>query len=244
MILGSIIFVVVILAAQFMKSEPHRENQAAYDEGLPHNSSPASVANGFTLLKALRSSQFWMIFCQFFCFGFCLFIVMVHIVPHATDIGIPAASATNIVVAIGGVSIISKIGMGRVGDIIGNRHGFSIGFVVMSLSMLWLLFAKDLWSLYVFAAIFGIAYGDMIAQQSPLVASMFGLAAHGLIFGTLAVGLTAGNAAGPFVAGYIFDVSGSYHYAFIVGAIVSILGLIVTILLKPPALKTEQFSTI
>jgi len=240
MILGIAIFIIVIFTAQFLRRNPGQENQAAYGADRTEKSGPTSLTTGFTLTQAVRSRQFWLILFQFFCFGFCLFTVMVHIVPHATDIGVSATSAANILVVIGAVSIIGKIAMGRVGDIIGNRHAFSIGFILMLLSLLSLLFIKDMRGFYLFAVIFGIAYGDMIAQQSPLVAAMFGLTAHGFIFGTLAVGLTFGNAAGPFVAGHIFDVSGSYQLAFIVGAIVSFIGLILTILLKPTTIKSGQ----
>ena len=46
-----------------------------------------------------------------------------------------------------------------------------------------------------------------------------------------------GSAVGAAMAGYIFDVTGSYRVAFIVGVVVSVVGLILTALLKPPISK-------
>lgn len=80
--------------------------------------------------------------------------------------------------------------------------------------------------------IFAIGYGAHVAQQSPAAAKMFGLTSLGSIFGVLTLGLTSGIAVGPVLAGYIFDVSGGYKFAFIVTILVCITGLILTAMTK------------
>jgi len=59
------------------------------------------------------------------------------------------------------------------------------------------------------------------------------VSSHGLIFGTLDFGFTVGAAIGPLLAGYIFDVTGSYQVAFLVCAVIAVVGLMLTILLTP-----------
>jgi hypothetical protein len=103
----------------------------------------------------------------------------------------------------------------------------------MSGSLLWLVPAVEAWRLYLFVVVFGFAYGGLGVVESPLAASLFGLGSHGLIYGVLIVGWTMGGAASPFVTGYVFDVTGSYQAAFLLGAAVGILGLILTAVLKP-----------
>jgi len=85
--------------------------------------------------------------------------------------------------------------------------------------------------LYLFAAVFGFAHGGCGASESPLVAALFGLSSHGLIFGVVGLGFTFGAAISPLVAGYIFDVTGSYQLAFMVCAIIGVIGIILTTLL-------------
>jgi len=232
MILGSIVFVVVIAASQFLKRDPSQIGQVAFGQNSTESIGQNPGIEGFTLRKAIHIRQFWMIFSLFLCFGFCLFAVMIHIVPYATDVGISAASAANVLAAIGAVSILSKVAMGFTGDLIGNKMVLIISFILMVLSLVWFSFTRDLWSFYLFAVIFGIAYGSHISQASPFTASMFGLIAHGSIYGTLSMGMWAGLALGPFVAGYIFDMTGSYRLAFFICIAVGIVGLILTVLVK------------
>jgi MFS family permease len=167
------------------------------------------------------------------CANFCLQTVFVHIVPHATDIGISAAAAATILSVIGFVSIGSKIGVGSFGDRFGNRRAMVFLFLLISIVFLWLWFASELWMLYIFAALFAIGYGGFVAVQSPMVAEFFGLRAHGTIFGLVTFAANIGSAIGPLITGSIFDVSGSYDWAFILCAILCSVSLILSILLKP-----------
>ena len=68
---------------------------------------------------------------------------------------------------------------------------------------------------------------------SPLVADLFGLSSHGVIFGVIVFLLTIGGAIGPVMAGGIFDARGSYDLAFLACTAVSVVGLILTAFLTP-----------
>ena len=87
--------------------------------------------------------------------------------------------------------------------------------------------------LYLFGAIFGFAYGASVALQSPLVADLFGLRAHGAILGAVSFIATIGGAIGPLLAGHIFDITSSYHLAFLACGILSVVSLVLISLLKP-----------
>ena len=87
--------------------------------------------------------------------------------------------------------------------------------------------------LYLFAVVFGFGRGGVQAVAAPLSADLFGLRAHGVIYGVFSFGFSIGAAVGPFLAGYIFDVSGSYNVAFLLCAAVGVVGLILAFLLRP-----------
>ena len=233
LILGSIVLVFVVLAAQFLRRDPAQMGQMPYGENEGREQRLKSETEGFSLREAVYTRQLWMAFAMSICCGFCVFSIMVHIAPHATDLGVSAAGAANILAIIGGATIVGKVALGSAADRIGNKYIFAISFIMMSASSFWLVPATKVWMLYPFAVVFGFAWSGLATAQSPLVAGLFGLSSHGLIFGVMSLGLTIGGAVGPFLTGYIFDVTGSYQVSFLVCAAISIVGLLSTVLLTP-----------
>jgi len=67
---------------------------------------------------------------------------------------------------------------------------------------------------------------------ASLIAEIFGLSSHGAILGACNFANSIGVAIGPFIAGYIFDLTNSYEIAFLIVTVIAILGIIVTILLQ------------
>jgi len=232
-ILGFMALGIVLIASQFLKRDPAQVGQS------PDGSEQLSVENlrlsteGHSFHDAFRTGQFWMLLVIYFSFLFCIQTIMVHVVPHATDIGIQALIAATILSAIGGVSIAGKVGVGGVCDRLGSRRSLIIVFVLMAISMLWLKLALAPWAFYLFAAIFGVAYGGSVSLQSPSVADLFGLKEHGAILGVVVFGGTIGGAVGPLITGLIFDNTGSYQPGFLICAGLSVLGLVLALLLKP-----------
>ena len=84
-----------------------------------------------------------------------------------------------------------------------------------------------------FAAVYGFAHGGLYALISPMVAELFGISSHGVLFGVVAFGGTVGGAIGPILAGHIFDIIHSYQLAFFILVGFAIAGLILTSLLRP-----------
>ncbi|MCK4961003.1 MAG: MFS transporter, partial [Anaerolineales bacterium] len=187
----------VVLFAQFLRRDPTQMGQLPYGADEGKQPELTSDTPSFSLREAAYTAQFWVAFSIFFCFGFALFAIVVHIVPHAIELGISATSAANILATMGGGRILGNYVLGNFADRIGNRQIFIIGFILMSASLLWLVPAKEAWMLYLFAVVFGIAYGGCAVAESPLVAGLFGLSSHGLILGVLVLGFSIGAAIGP-----------------------------------------------
>jgi len=159
--------------------------------------------------------------------------LMVHIVPYAIDLGISAVVAANILATIGGVSIASKVIMGSASDRIGSKLTFIISFVLISAALSWLVVARELWMLFLLAIIFSFGYGGQAALMAPIVTELFGLRSHGTILGSLEFVWTIGAAVGPLLAGHIFDITGSYQLAFLGCVTLSVIGIILSSLLRP-----------
>ena len=232
-IIGIIVLVLVILAVQFLKRDPSQLGLSAYGESEVKENRLGVEGGGFSLQMAIHTRRFWMLYAMFLCFGLSVQAITVHIVPHATDLEISAASAANILAIIGGVSIVGRIMIGSASDRIGNKLAVTTCFILMSVALLWLLVTKELWMFYLFAVVFGFAYGGWAALISLMVAELFGLSSLGVILGAVTFGLTIGEAIGPTLAGRIFDITSSYQLAFLICVGLSIIAIILALFLKP-----------
>jgi MFS family permease len=192
-----------------------------------------SQHDDISLKEAICTKQFWTFFIMSICFGFCYMAIIVHLAPHMTDLGISSFVAANSMATIGGASVVSVVSMGIIGDKFGNKKMLIIGFVLMFSAMFSLLFIRESAYFYIFAVVFSFAFGCIQIQRSPLVATMFGVKSHGLIFGIIDNSFTIGAAIGPVVYGHIYDTSDSYRIAFLISSLLCLLGLILMVLLKP-----------
>jgi len=233
-IIGGVALFFIVLFAQFLKLD-HRQLGQSPDgagEDTRTKSSPADI--GYNLKEAARTGQFWLFLVILFCFGYGVLAIAVHIVPYIVGLGISDVSAAGVMAVNNGVGIIGNFVVGGIiGDRIGNKKVLLIGFALAVASLVWLLPSKELWMLHVFAVVLGIAMGSIGTSESPLVARLFGLKNHGLIYAVVVLGFTGGGAVGPLVTGYIYDVTGSYYNAFLACIAFMVAGLILTVFLKP-----------
>jgi len=238
-ILGASVIATSVLLSQLLKRNAPIAQNTDSNSIAEQNTIPVK---GITLREALRTHQLWMTCGLFFCLGFGLFSIMVHIVPHAMDRGFSADESAAIIAIIGIASIVGKIGMGYLVDRIGSRSGWAIGFAITAVAVLYLLAADTLWAFYAFAAGFGLGYGCLVASESPIIADLFGLRAHGALLGLASFMFTAGAAIGPWQAGYTYDIMLSYRTTFIVLGVIAIIGIVLAALLKPFAKQTGSVS--
>jgi MFS family permease len=232
-IVGCLVFIFVVLPAQFLRNTRSQVDNVSPGQPEKRHYQPDPGARHFSLKEAIDTRQFWLSSGMVFWFGFSTYVIMVHVVPYMTEMGISAATAANILAVLGGLTGLSRFVLGSVSNRIGNRQVFIVGFVMVSAASFWLLLGKREWELYLFALVFGFGLGAGVSH-SPLIAELFGLTSHGLILGVNVLGYSLGCAAGPLVAGYLFDVTGDYQLAFLACAVSGIVGLVCTALISLP----------
>ena len=120
-------------------------------------------------------------------------------------------------------------------DRIGSKRVMIFCFILLIAVLLWLQIATELWMLYFFAVIYGLAHGGFFTSFSPIIAEFFGIKSHGTLFGITMFSGTFGGALGPVMAGYVFDVTGAYAGAIWICTVISVLGFVLISLLKPAA---------
>ena len=194
------------------------------------------VEKGISLGEAVRTRQFWTICFTNLTIVFSLMIIFLHIVPHAMDMGYSATTAAGILSTIAGASMVGRLLIGIVADRAGIRTCMIFCFTLLISAFLWLQLAKEVWMFYLFAFVYGVGHGGHFTLISPLVAEYFGIRSHGVLFGIVLFAGTVGGAMGPILAGYIFDISGSYGSAFWICAAFgsTALGLLLSLRQKIP----------
>ena len=191
----------------------------------------ATEYQGLSFNDVRRTRQFWL-FCamQFMLFP-SLMTIPVHIVIHAEDLGFDAPAAAAVLASIGAMSILGRLLLGWSIDQIGGKRGYFICFTLLLISLLFLRHIDNPSYLFGFALIYGFAHGGFFTVVSPTLAEYFGMRAIGTIFGAVVFFGALSGAAGPLIAGWIFDSQGSYDKAFLLLATLAATGLIITFLL-------------
>jgi MFS family permease len=242
-IIGSFILVLVVIISQFLKRSPVQTKNVSFGEDSP---SRRLKMEELCLKEAIHTKQFWIALALQFLTGFLAITIMIHIVPHAIDVGISAISAANILGIMGGLGIIGRLATGFAGDRLGIKWAYIICFLVAAVSYFGISSVKEIEIFYLFAIMIGMArHSGLLA--APLVSELFGLKAHGLIYGVMVSGISIGAAAGTYLVGYIFDMSSTYMVAFMLCGILSIVAVILAMLLPSARLgvvSMEEISSV
>jgi len=237
-ITGLPVMILYIFAAQFLRRNPEQMGLVPDGKVDLRSINTNLQDTGLTLVEALKTRQFWMICIISISLFFSTLTILTQIVPHAISIHIPSTAAASVLSIVGISSIVGRLTMGTLGDRIGNRIAMGICILTMTTSLLWLQVARELWMLYLFAALNGFAHGAFYTSISPLVADYFGLRMQGSILGVVFCCGPVLGSLGPIVAGRLFDLTGSYYQPFLICAGFTITALVMIILLKPVKIKS------
>jgi MFS family permease len=231
-ILGALVLVTVIPFAQFLRRDPHEMGLLPDGKRQPDAGSPILAEEGLSFREAIRTRQLWIVCGVYVMILFSTQSIMVHIVPHAVDLGISQTIAAGIASTIGGTSMLGRLVMGFTGDRIGYKRAMIVCFLILLIAFSWLHVATELWMLYLFAAIYGFNHGGFFALISPLVAALFGTRSQGTLLGVVIFSGTFVGGISPILTGWMFDITGSYQQAFLILLLTAIMGLILTIRIR------------
>lgn len=240
LILAPIALLVTIGSSLFLKKDPSEVN------ALP-DGKIASVAisesgdtcndtemGEFSLTEALKTQSYWVVFLIWVLVSSCFHMVMTHVVAGAIGLGVPPVRAATILSFIGIFGIPGRLLMGAASDRFGRNRVIMVCALAMAGGMILLMASSSLSMFYVFALIFGFFYSGIGPAYSALIPESFGLSHVGIIIGTLAIAWGVGAAIGPALGGYVFDATGDYHTAYLVGAVAMIIAAVFAFFLKPP----------
>lgn len=201
--------------------------QEAVEGGSAERSNRTVCTEDYTLGKALRTLPFWMFFVMYFSWTLIADgLIYVHLAAYLNDAGVSAATAA---MALGYLNLVftgSMVLLGFIGDHINRRMLMVILFVLQTVAMGWLLLDLSSVMLYGFIIIYGFALGGIVPCSVGLLADIFGRKSISSILGAATIALGLSGLLGPWLAGYIFDVTQSYSLVWQSSFFISIIGTV------------------
>ena len=193
-----------------------------------------------TLRQAIQTTSFLRFYLIILFGSFAVFIPFVHLVPSAIDLGVSAAQAGWLIGLIGIGNIIGRFVLAGLGDRLGRRTALALLTIMMALSLpIWAL-ANGFLLLAIFSLTFGMSYGGCVALFPALAADIFGARYIGAILGTLFTAVGVAALAGPPLAGYLFDHTGSYMTSIFLSVAFTLLSAMLIPSLAPISLAAQQ----
>lgn len=196
------------------------------------------VDEGWTLAQAMHTVRFWWIALGYFCGLFAWYAVQVHQTKYLVEVGIDATDAAWTLGLVSLVAIPGQIALGYLSDRIGRRSVWlvgSLGFAVCYATLLLLEHSPTLPLLWVMVVAQGTLGYGLTSVIGAIPAETFPGRHHGTIFGSLMLASICGGAAGPWLTGALYDLTGSYAPAFWIAIGVSGLSAVAVWIAAPPA---------
>jgi MFS family permease len=150
----------------------------------------------------------------------------VHLVPYAEALGVPRETAVLLVGAIGVGSTAGRFLLGGLADRFGRDRSLAAMYAACGLCLLLWLAASDAWELFAVALAFGVSYGGFVALMPALAADLFGARRASAVIGVLYTSVGWGALVGPSLAGYAYDLSGSYVLPIATGGILDLVAAV------------------
>ena len=155
----------------------------------------------------------------------------VHIVAYCGDLGYGAARGAQMLSLMLACGIVSRLVSGWICDRIGGLRTLLLGSVLQGMALLLFLPFDGLVSLYVVSAMFGLFQGGIVPSYAIIVREHFPPQEAGARVGMVLMATLFGMALGGWMSGKVFDLTGSYHAAFVNGIGWNLLNLTIALVL-------------
>ena len=192
-------------------------------QNMNHNGETAD----WTLPKAIKNGRFWMLWLTMFSVnGVMQHILVAHHIAFAVDVGYSQTFASA-ALSLYGIFFCAGCLFASLSDRIGRESMITIGTVIGISSIIVLMLIGDTsqpWMLYYYASAFGLSMGLAMPTTAAAITDVLRGDRVGAAIGFIWFGFAAGGTIGPWLGGWIFELTGNYVPAFIVAITFFVIG--------------------
>ncbi len=180
------------------------------------------VAGRVGVSEAAQTLPFWLLMGTFFVCGYTSNgMVLTHFMPHALEHNFTAFQASSALGVMGAMNIMGTLASGWICDRFGRRGPLATYYFVRGVSLLFLLYVWNVPSLHLWAALFGLNYISTVPPTTTLTANIYGPYSVGELSGWIFFAHQVGSALGAALAGWVFELTGTYSSAFLSAAVLA-----------------------
>ena len=225
---------VVPIVRAFPRGEPDIVDQERAGETVR----VARAAHDWTVREAMATPHFWLLFAVYLLTGLGSFLVSLHQLAFAVDVGFDKLYAASVLGTGSLLAVVGTIATGTISDHIGREVSAILAYFISIIGVICALFitSPDQHALlWMHACFFGLTWGARGPQITAKTADLFQGSHLGAILGVISIGTGLGSAVGAWASGLIFDLSGSYHLAFELSIVSYAVGCVAFWFLRRPA---------
>jgi MFS family permease len=189
----------------------------ASEHGRAGRSGAAAADGGWTLRQAMRTPHFWLLFLVYVFTGLGSFLVALHQLAFAVTVGFDKLYAAEVLGMGAFLSLPGVIVTGIISDHIGRELSAVVtyGTSIIGVACAMLITSPDQHLLlWLHSCFFGLTWGARGPAITAKTADLFPGPHLGTILGAITIGTGIGAASGAWMAGWSFDLTGSYQVAF------------------------------
>ncbi len=190
-------------------------------------------APDWTTQEILRSMAFWIPLIVLLSVSNSFVAIQANLGVHLNDLNYPAAFTGQVIATISAMMIAGKLLYGRLADRL--DHSYLLFFMgsMCIVAIVLLMSTSEKAPLLTAAVLLGIASGGLIPVMGVVFVARFGVASFGKVMGLVMLVMVLGSL-GSVYAAWVYDLAGSYHYAFISFILMTLPGLFLLRWLPPP----------
>ena len=230
----------VVLVLWIIRGDPKDLGKVPYGHEEPAgpvagSAPPAPTApqhRSLNLREAMRTGSFWLFTVAMFVCGAGDFLLTTHLVPMATDHGVPTSTAVAMLAWFGLLSLGGILLAGPLSDLIGDKVPIASAFALRVVLFLLVMRYQNTAAFWALSLGFGFTFLITAPLTTTLMGRMYGFANIGLLGGFITTVHHVGGGLWAYLGGAVYDATGGYGPAMGVSAAVSAVALVCTLLIR------------
>lgn len=239
----AITLVIAPLLYLFLRNNPQDVGLAPYGADPAANETAATVhvETAPVTLRVLLDRRFLFLALPFFVCGYTTTgLIDTHLIPYAHEHGFSTQTTGTAFSLLAAFNIAGTLLSGQLADKWNNRAFLAGLYIMRALTVILLTMTDQIALLYLFAALFGLVDFATIAPTMMLATNYFKRFAVGIVIGWIYLLHQLGSAAGAYVTGWLYDVSGQYETGMIIGVALLIVASALCLMLPKPQTETAS----